>query len=588
MNHLKLNTKIEGFRTRNRQNNCYINKDVYRLLYCHDLYIIAYNNIKSNDGAETKGSDGTSLHGFCEEWIDEIILSIRDESYHPNPSKTTYIRKKNGKMRKLSFPNGKDKLIQECIRLILESIYEPSFSNLSHGFRPKRSIHSAVSQIDTWRSTTWFIEGDISACFDEVDHRVLESILRECIQDERFIRLINKLLKAGYLDTDLSFQNTNLGTGQGSICSPILANIYLDKLDRYMEGVIERDTVGNYRKQNPEYAKVRYQLKKAKEIRDDVAINLLTKKLKTVSSSNLMDSNFRRIKYVRYADDFLIGIISDKAYAEQLKAEIGKFLKEILKLRLSDEKTKVTNALHDSAQFLGFHITKQKNRLVILMDTKQMIKKLHENGMCDGNGYPRAITKLLRLPIQDIIKYGNQVLRGLLHSQQGCHNFFEGWRIQYIIQYAIAKTIGRKHDMSMKATFKKFGNRLNYTYTNAKGIVKETYLAMYKTFRRNKEFFINWLQKLKEPIEYIDKKQNPLSKKCYVCGEPQESKMFHRRRKSLLQLPYPHIVKEMLRINRRQICLCPTCFKQVETNQLEYNQITKITKTLLEMESRVH
>ncbi|HAX72010.1 MAG TPA: hypothetical protein DCY20_00650 [Firmicutes bacterium] len=345
-----------------------------------------------------------------------------------------------------------------------------------------------------------------------------------------------------------------------------------------MEDIIERDTLGNYRKQNPEYAKVRYQLKKAQQNQDDDTIKSLTKKLKTVSATDLMDANFRRIKYVRYADDFLIGIIGDKAYAEQLKTEIGNFLKDVLKLRLSDEKTKVTNAAHDSAQFLGFHITKRKNRLVIFMDTKQMIKKLHDNGMCDASGYPRAITNLLSLPIQDIIKYGNQVLRGLLHSQQGCHNFFEGWRIQYIIQYAIAKTIGRKHDMSMKATFKKFGDRLNYTYTSAKGVAKETYLAMYKSFRRNKEFFNNWLQKLKEPIEYLDKKQNPLSKTCYLCGDPQQTKMYHRRRKSLLQLPYPHIVKEMIRINRRQICLCPTCFQQVEANQLEYNQITKQRK----------
>lgn len=578
MNHLKLKTKLEGFRTRNSQNNCYINQDVYRLLYCHDLYLIAYNNIKSNDGAETTGSDGTSLHGFCEEWIDDIIASLRDESYRPNPNKTTYIPKKNGKRRKLSFPNGKDKLVQECVRIILESIYEPSFSNLSHGFRPKRSIHSAVAQIETWQSTTWFIEGDISACFDEVDHRVLESILRERINDERFIRLINKLLNAGYLDTNLSFQNTKIGTGQGSICSPILANIYLDKLDRYMENVIKRDTLGQYRKQNPDYAKVRYQLKKAQQHQDHTTIHSLTKQLKNLSSIDLMDSTFRRVRYVRYADDFLIGTISDKAYAEQLKLEIANFLKDVLKLKLSDEKTKVTNALHDSAHFLGFHITKRNSSIAILMDTQQMIKKLHQNGMCDAWGYPKAITKLLRLPIQDIIKYGNQVLRGLLHSQQGCHNFFEGWRIQYIIQYAIGKTIARKHDMSMKATFKKYGNRLNYTYTNAKGIVKETCLAMYHSFRRNKEFFINWIQKLKEPIEYIDHKQNPLTKTCYLCGNPHQNKMFHRRRKSLIQQPYPHIVKEMLRINRRQICLCTTCFKQVESNQLEYNQITKQRK----------
>ena len=352
MSQIKLTTKLEGFRNRNSQNYCYINKNVYRLLYTKDIFYVAYNNIKSNDGAETAGSDGTSLHGFCESWIDEIISSLRDESYQPNPSRTTYIPKKNGKMRKLSFPNGKDKLVQECVRMILDCIYEPTFSNLSHGYRPNRSIHSAVAQIETWKATTWFIEGDISACFDEVDHRTLENILKERINDAKFIRLINKLLKAGYLDTDLNFFKTKLGTGQGSICSPILANIYLDKFDRCMESIIERDTKGSYRKQNPEYAKLRYQLKKAKENKDGKAIKSLSKKLNSISASDMMDSNFRRIKYVRYADDFLIGVSAPKLYAIELKLEITNFLKDTLYLRLSDEKTKITNVKNNKAQFL--------------------------------------------------------------------------------------------------------------------------------------------------------------------------------------------------------------------------------------------
>ncbi len=218
--------------------------------------------------------------------------------------------RKNGKMRKLSFPNGKDKLVQECVRIILECIYEPTFSNLSHGFRPNRSIHSALAQVYTWNSTVWFIEGDISACFDEIDHRMLESILRERIQDERFIRLINKLLKAGYFDMEHKFQPTKLGNAQGSCTSPILANIYLDKLDRFMEDIIERDTMGKYRKQNPEYARLRYQLNKAISVHDIKEIQRLRKELKSTSAVDNFDPNFRRIHYVRYADDFLVGTIS--------------------------------------------------------------------------------------------------------------------------------------------------------------------------------------------------------------------------------------------------------------------------------------
>jgi group II intron reverse transcriptase/maturase len=580
MDKQKLSDKLEGLRSRNQVNNNYINKDLYRILYTRDIFYIAYNSIRTNDGAETAGSDGTSLHGFCEEWVDDIITSLRDESYQPNPSRTTYIPKKNGKLRKLSFPNGKDKLVQESIRIILECIYEPSFSNLSHGFRPGRSIHSAVAQVESFRGAAWFIEGDISACFDEVDHRILESILRERISDERFIRLINKLLKAGYLDTNFSFHHTDSGAGQGSVCSPVLANIYLDKLDKYMEQVIERDTLGKYRKQNPEYARARYTLKKAKANKDKPAIKSSVKKLKTISSVDVMDPNFRRVRYVRYADDFLIGTISDKAYAVQLKAEISNFLWDVLHLRLSDEKTKITNAKHDKAKFLGFFISKSIfSSIKIEMDVENMIRKLQQNGMCDGSGRPIGVTKILQLPIEDIIKYGNQVLRGLLHSQQGCHNFYKGWRIQYIVQFSIAKTLARKFDISMKKVFRKFGKSLTASYKNAKGKVKTIALALFKSFKRDKYFFPKWLAKIKEPIVVSYDSRNFLRRTCYICDSSHQRKMFHRRRKKLIKKPYPHIITEMLRINRRQLCLCSSCFELANNNALELNQITKLRKS---------
>jgi len=221
MEQSKLMQKLEGYRRRNAANHEYVNSDLYRLFYDKDLYIIAYNSVKSNDGAETSGSDGTSLHGFCQEWITELIAAMRAESYQPQPNKTMMIPKSNGKMRKLSFPNGKDKLVQEAIRIILECIYEPTFSDRSHGFRPKRSTQSAIADVETWNGTIWFIEGDIAACFDEIDHRVLESIFRERINDERFLRLINKVLKAGYFDMQHNYHKGKTGNAQGSCCSPI-------------------------------------------------------------------------------------------------------------------------------------------------------------------------------------------------------------------------------------------------------------------------------------------------------------------------------------------------------------------------------
>lgn len=207
-----------------------------------------------------------------------------------------------------------------------------------------------MAQVETWRSTVWFIEGDISACFGEIDHRILESILRERIHDERFIRLINKLLKAGYFDMEHKFHSTKQGNAQVSCASPILANIYLDKLDRFMEDIIKRDTMGKYRRQNPEYSKLRYQLNKAISAHDIKEIKRLRKELRSTSSVDNFDSSFRRVHYVRYAD-FLIGTISSKAYAEQLKQEIKQFLEEELHLRLSEEKTVITHARKEKAYF---------------------------------------------------------------------------------------------------------------------------------------------------------------------------------------------------------------------------------------------
>ena len=568
MNHQKLISKLDGYRTRNSLNHCYINEGLYRILYDRDIYYIAYNNIKSNDGSETVGSDGTSLHGFKEAWIDDIISSLRDESYHPLPNRITFIPKKNGKMRKLSFPNGKDKLIQEAVRIILECIYEPTFSNLSHGFRPKRSIHSALGQVETWTNTAWFIEGDISACFDEIDHRVLESILRERIHDERFIRLINKLLKAGYFDMQHQFHNSKQGAAQGSTCSPILCNIYLDKLDRFMESIIERDTKGVCRKRNPKYNRLRYQLNKAIKENNTKLIKQLRKELKTVHTYDEMDSSYRRIKYVRYADDFLVGTISNKEYAKALKQEIKEFLNDVLHLRLNDEKTKITNAKHDKVHFLGYIVTKNKYlHLEILMDMDKIIHRLHDNGMCDIKGYPTSIKHLFCSSVEDIITYGNQVLRGLVNNNQGCANFYKCHRIQYIVQFSIAKTIARKFDMSIKSVFKERGKSLLHKYRNEKGLSKSIYLAMFHSFQRDSNFFKVILYRLKQPIDYKYNDTNPLGRKCYICGNPHQLNMFHRPKKSRIKSPCTPIVQEMIRIHRRQICLCDNCFEKANSNQ---------------------
>lgn len=589
MEQAKLMQKLEGYRRRNTANHEYVNQDLYRLFYDQDLYLIAYNSVKSNDGAETSGSDGTSLHGFCQEWIDDLISTMRAESYQPQPNRTMMIPKSNGKMRKLSFPNGKDKLVQEAIRIILECIYEPTFSNLSHGFRPKRSTQSAMADVETWNGTIWFIEGDIAACFDEIDHRVLEAILRERINDERFLRLINKVLKAGYFDMQQSYHKGKTGNAQGSCCSPILCNIYLDKLDRFMQHIIERDTIGDHRKQNPEYAKARYQYKKAITHGSDAkTVKLLASQMKKLPSTDRYDPHFRRVRYVRYADDFLIGLIAPKSYAVELKQEIKDFLQNKLCLRLSDEKTKITHASDHDVVFLGyitrkgyskhnkFQIRPFDSALRVFMHTEGILKKLQNNGICKANGYPIGITRLLRELTQDIIKYGNQVLRGLLTQQRGCCNFFQGWRIQYIIQYSIAKTLARKFDISLKKVFARYGNSLTVNYETAKGCARSVSMALYQSFARQKNFFSTIKYAVTSFQLPAYRLANPLSKGCYICGNPHHCvSMFHRKPKKKLEKPYSPIITVMLAINRRQIPLCEDCFTMADANRFQLNQLNR-------------
>lgn len=228
--------------------------DAYRLLYQRDLYLRAYGKLYRNQGAMTPGSTVETVDGMSLEKIDTIINALRDERYRWTPVRRTYVSKKNGKRRPLGLPTWSDKLLQEVIRSILEAYYEPQFSNRSHGFRPNRGCHTALRDVmQHGRATKWFIEGDLSACFDRIDHSVLEAILQERFQDNRFLRLMRGLLKAGYLE-EWTFNATYSGVPQGGVVSPILSNLVLDRLDKYVEThLIPAYTRGSRRKTNPPY-----------------------------------------------------------------------------------------------------------------------------------------------------------------------------------------------------------------------------------------------------------------------------------------------------------------------------------------------
>ena len=345
---------------------------LYRNLYNPEFYYLAYNNICTGQGNMTPGADGETIDGMSDERIQKIIASLRNHSYQPHPARREYIAKKNsGKKRPLGIPSASDKLVQEVVRMILESIYEPNFSPDSHGFRPKRSCHTALKHIDiNFKGAVWFVEGDIKACFDSFDHHVMVNILRERIEDEYFIALIWKFLRAGYME-QWQYHKTYAGTPQGSGVSPILANIYLDKLDSFISEYKKVFNVGTAknRKLDSGYMKAsgRYQrMKKSfankwssatpeEKAQMGKALRKARNEMFTYPYYAQCNSGYKCLYYCRYADDFIISVIGSREDAERIKADVKDFLKGTLKLEMSEEKTKITHS-SDFARFLGYDI----------------------------------------------------------------------------------------------------------------------------------------------------------------------------------------------------------------------------------------
>lgn len=301
---------------------------VYRLLFNRELYLTAYGRIYRNAGAMTKGATEETVDAMLLQKIDALIDAIRQEYYRWTPVRRVYIEKKHPmKKRPLGIPSWSDKLLQEVIRLILEAYYEPGFCPQSHGFRPERGCHTDLREIyQTWVGVVWFIEGDIAECFTRLDHSILLEMLSERIHDGRFLRLISNLLKAGYLE-DWKFHQTYSGTPQGSICSPVLTNIYLHRLDTYVtETLIPAYTQGKHRQKNRTYFNL---LAKAYRLRKEgkyAEAKQWRKQAQTLPAYNPNDPHYRRLRYCRYADDILLGFVGPRAEAEEINRRKEHFL----------------------------------------------------------------------------------------------------------------------------------------------------------------------------------------------------------------------------------------------------------------------
>lgn len=570
---------------------------LYRILFNEELFYVAYQKIASNGGSTTKGSDGRSIDEMSLARIETLIASLKDESYQPHPSRRVHIPKKNGKTRPLGIPAFEDKLVQEVVRMILEAIYEGHFETTSHGFRPKRSCHTALLHIQkTFSGAKWFIEGDIKGFFDNIDHDVLVGILRERISDDRFIRLIWKFLKAGYVE-DWTFHNTYSGTPQGGIVSPILANIYLDKLDKYVKEYIRHFDKGTKRrpgKESNDLANERKRtVRKLKKVKDGTEKAALVARLKAIEqeraafpSGDEMDGSYRRLKYIRYADDFILGVIGSKEDALRIKEDIKSFLSENLALELSEEKTLITHT-GKSAKFLGYEITVTRNnhqrrdvqgrlrrtygkrvRLNVSMATLR--DKLLEYGAMEiklRNGKEvwksKCRSGLIFNDDLEILDRYNRETVGFCNYYLIANNCVVLHNFRYIMEYSMYKTFAGKYRSTVRKINKKY--RLNKLFTvkyEQKGVIKSR--TFYKTSFKRRTTAFNGSCDI-EPYSIADVSRTNLTdrlkaEKCELCGATGKLIMHHVR--NLKDLKGKESWERLMSARKRKtIALCPSCHR---------------------------
>jgi group II intron reverse transcriptase/maturase len=472
-------------------------KNLFKLITTElEIWEQAYYNIQGNKGALTKGTTDVTADGHSEERSREIMLELSRGSYQPSPVRRVYIPKANGKERPLGLPDFKDKLVQEACRILLEAIYEPVFHINSYGFRPNRSAHDALKQVSNfWTGTKWFIEFDIKGCFDNIRHDLLMEILAEKIDDDRFLALIRKFLKAGYMDNWV-YNKTHSGTPQGGIVSPILANIYLDKLDKYLDELCRDTHKGVNRQRTAEYKRADGRIQATKRRIKRLALNdplrkELLQQLKErkeyqlrTRSSDPQDPNYRRLWFVRYADDFVLGYIGSKEEAHQIMDVIKLNIRAKLQLDCSDEKTKVTHH-SDGAKFLGYELktTKiQTPRMVsgggiksnakrrvantkiypwVPMDKVRAFAKKKGYGIPDGK-----VRSATSIPIRshnteaEIVTQYNWEMRGFSEYYKLAVNYWQALSpLYYAAQLSMLKTLANKYKSSVAKMYVKYRDR---------------------------------------------------------------------------------------------------------------------------------
>lgn len=556
-----------------------INTRVIDILADKDVLLAAYSKIKSNPGNMTPGADSSTLDGTDLTWFEETSRNLKTGAFQFKPSRRLEIPKPNGGTRPLGVASPKDKIVQEAMRMILEAVFEPAFSTHSHGFRPNRSCHTALGEVKrTFTSVNWFIEGDISKCFDSFDHKLIISAVQSRIKDQVFIDILHKALKAGYIQQG-KFFSSELDTPQGSTISPILCNILMHQFDVWMMSYMETFNVGERRKANPEYRK----LARKGELRKAHALNL----------SPYLGKDFKRLKYVRYADDFLIGVVGSKEDCENIRSDIARFLSEQVKLDLNLEKTKITHATTEMAVFLGTliritphdkkpyrhvvrgdqsYLMKSNTSVQLLAPIPKLVNKLHSKGLCSARGNPTRWTRMIPCEDNQIVDLYKTMWTGLMNYYSFADNYGALSRIFYILKYSCVLTLAAKHKLgTKKKTFQKYGKCLLITRGDKVLTSFPDPESWSKPANKFRGQFVNPFYRLDKLASAYFRTATLLQDACALCQSTGPLEMHHIKHLKDLKWKDDRWSTYMSSIRRKQIPVCRPCHQKIHRG--EYDQI---------------
>lgn len=570
---------------------------VHRLIRKESILLQAYINLYPNKGANTPGIDSDDvIDGMSLEKIKTLSKKLKTGVFKWKPVKRIYIPKKSGgNKRPLGIPGWSEKLVQEAMRIILEEYYEPKFSNNSHGFRRNRGCHTALKQIayKKWTGAKWFIEGDVKGCFDNINHKKLLEILSRDIKDSKFLKLVKDMLKSGYME-NWKFKLNYSGTQQGGVISPLLSNIYLNELDKFIEEILmPKYSRGKRKRSNVEYQKLARQRYTAKKAGNKEEAKAILKSMRKIPISDTHDPNFRRLKYIRYADDFVLGFIGPKEEAKKIKEEIAEFLMNKLKLELSMEKTLITSASQEIARFLNYEVNagvinhKQtkgingvKQRSINGCIQLRMPKDVLRNWIrkFSKKGKPVHRSELVNLSDYDIIRKYDSELQGLYNYYILAVNVSKMNELNYYMTYSLAKTLACKHNSYID--FRRVLDRIIFKITNS---LIATFGNM--KLKRRKNNFSSKYQEDEFMTVYNRRSEllkRMLADKCELCGKEGHIEIHHIRKMSDLKRKYnikkgiPEWKERMISINRKTLIVCKNCHNLIHSGKYDGKKLTKV------------